>query len=154
MLLGAGIAVRRVRHVVDTRRQLEISGHPTADERDVRQKDTIHTVTRECSPRTYVLELDARRAGALEEGHHEIELHQVARGVREAHAGHLIQGTLKRVTDPTFQTARPLRFCLEFHPTRIDLVDVVVDEQSIGRIRLLCDEIVDVVMEARSGDRN
>ena len=61
-------------------------------------------------------------------------------------------GMLQRVTDATLQTARPLRLCLEFHPTRIDLVDVVVDEQSIGRIRLLCDEIVDVVIEARGGD--
>ena len=67
-------------------------------------------------------------------------------------AGHLVPGILERVADTPLQAAPPLPFGLELEAARVDLVDVVVDEQPVGRIRLLRDEVVDVVIEARGGD--
>jgi hypothetical protein len=59
---------------------------------------------------------------------------------------------LERIADAPLQSAPPFPFGLELHAARVDLIDVVVDEQPVGRIRLLRDEVVDVVVEARGRD--
>src|SRR5438105_3360197 len=151
MFPGGRVENMPVKNIVNAGGGFQVFEEIAAEEGQIGYPISWGMSSGECAGSASILHFKAGKEHLRIKGDDQIDLGEMTGRIAQFTAGGFVTGDLVSVAGATADAARKSRIEFQFPSFRVDPIYVFINQQVIGGIELLADQVLDFVIEAGGG---